>query len=223
MYLGCASACLSIRRRKSWVAFYNKRLDRTWPSDCSRPLRDVEPINKFQTYHEAVVDRAVPSKRILDLSRSGGSRIFQERQTLKGSPTYYMANFAQKLHENEDILVDRSASLSSPPTPIRQCGGRWLSCITSRPSGQWEWCIWGWSCEKGHWRHNVDERNINVWWTMTSAYFVIHLSSFFLNNTNLTFLTYCSKSIKEFLNQQKIELPPVEIELTTATITGLQF
>ena len=38
---------------------------------------------------------------------SGGSRISQRRSesTLEGVSTYYLANFSQKLHENEEILA----------------------------------------------------------------------------------------------------------------------
>ena len=47
---------------------------------------------------------------------------------------------------------------------------------------------------------------------------------FFLNNTNLTFLVFLYKIDNRVLKfQQKIKLPPVGIELTTPTITGLEF
>ena len=47
---------------------------------------------------------------------------------------------------------------------------------------------------------------------------------FFLNNTNLTFLTYLYKTDSRALKfQQKITLLPVEIRLTTPIITGLEF
>ena len=48
------------------------------------------------------------------------------------------------------------------------------------------------------------------------------LHDIFLNNTNLTFLSFLyTIDIKGF--QQKLKLPLVGIELTTPTITGLEF
>ena len=42
---------------------------------------------------------------------------FPEEGTLtpKGAPTYYLANFSRKLHENEDILGQRGHEGRAPP------------------------------------------------------------------------------------------------------------
>ena len=34
-----------------------------------------------------------------------------------GAPTYYFANFSQKLHENEEILGQRGAHIPCAPSP----------------------------------------------------------------------------------------------------------
>ena len=47
------------------------------------------------------------------------------------------------------------------------------------------------------------------------------LLEFFLNNKNLTFLYKTDNRALKF--QKKIKLPPAEIELTTPTITRLEF
>ena len=48
---------------------------------------------------------------------SGGSRISQRgvRQPQRGAPAYYLTNFSQKLHENEEILVQRWGAHSLRP------------------------------------------------------------------------------------------------------------
>ena len=49
---------------------------------------------------------------------------------------------------------------------------------------------------------------------------MLNLCEVFVNNINLTFLSVLYKISMEV--SQKIKLPPVGIELTTLTITGLQ-
>ena len=54
---------------------------------------------------------------------SGGSRISQTGAPILegGAPTYYLANFSRKLHENEDILG-------------QSAGGGWGGTRPSRPT-----------------------------------------------------------------------------------------
>ena len=55
-------------------------------------------------------------------AQDSGSRISQRGcQLLKGTPTYYLANFSQNLHENEEILgqMGERASLALLDPPMQ--------------------------------------------------------------------------------------------------------
>ena len=72
---------------------------------------------------------------------SGGSRISQRRgaNPKGGAPTYYLANFSWKLHENEEILGQRGDARPSPP-PLDPPLSQWHNDI----------CALTYYCWSGH-------------------------------------------------------------------------
>ena len=52
-----------------------------------------------------------------------------------GVPTYYLANFSRKLHENEEILGQKGSALAPPLDPplsrYRRCGCCWVNIWSS--------------------------------------------------------------------------------------------
>ena len=61
-------------------------------------------------YHFGIISETL--HQVLLTFSSGGSRISQRRgaNPKGGAPTYYLANFSQKLHENEEILGQRGGA-----------------------------------------------------------------------------------------------------------------